>query len=509
MTTLSHAPVYAAAAPPPVVNSGEDVRRAARAFVQNYAATRFPFDRARRSVNPLDVQRNIDLECDFPSEITVAQYQEMDERQGLGARVNAFWAEACWESDPDIYENPKEGVTTPWEEKLAELIDRHNLYEAWERLDRNAGVGEYGVMLYFVDGLDEGADLEKPAPGVTDELKVPVGQAATRNLLYLRIFPRHHVEVLETEQNDNSPRRGQPTFYNLKMAAPDGRSTADERVHWSWIIHVPSDDVCSNEWTGHPRTRRSFNYLLGARKITSADPEAVYKGGFPGISFEADAVQAAAAGFADPTKQAEFLQHVANYMGGTTRAMLNIGIKANQLQPGIADPTQHLEAQLKMIGITMGVPWRVLVGSEVGQLASGQDTRRVSKRTRRRCEKRCTPRIVRPTLDRLAMVGVLPGIKKYFCDWPDPDAPSDQDKADVALKVTQAWVAWASSPLREEMTFLDYAVNLQKMDRAVAQAMEDSMTARATEMEEEELDEDDAGPADDLGPSSPPTRARQ
>jgi hypothetical protein len=490
MTQLTPTTIYAAAAPPPLAPppASDEVKTRALAFVVNYAMGqlgRAALERNTRFVrNPLDSVRNIDQECDFPRVITPEQYSEMDERQGLGARVNGFWTEECWASDPEIYEDAKEGVSTPWEEALAELIDRHNLFAAWERLDRNAGIGEYGGMLYFVDGVgkdDKPLTLEDPAPGVDDTLTVPVGQAASRRLLYLRVFPRHHLDVLTNETTEQSPRYGQPTLYNLKMAAPgagQSAATSPQRVHWSWIIHVPSDDVCSNEWTGHPRTMRGFNYLLGARKILSGDGEAVYKGGFPGIMFEADAVQAAAAGF-DEEKQEAFKAQVADYMAGLKRSMLNIGIKANQLTPGISDPTPHLEAHLKMIGITIGAPWRVLVGSEVGQLASEQDTKRVARRTRRRCEKYCTPRIVRQTLDRFMMVGVLPGIAKYDCDWPDPDSPSDKDKSDIGLKVTQALALFVSSGLSEEMTLRDYLVNVLKWPGDLAKAVEEAANAAA------------------------------
>jgi len=124
-------------------------------------------------------------------------------------------------------------------------------------------------------------------------------------------------------------------------------------------------------------------------------------------------------------------------MNGLQRYIALEGLTANQLQTQVADPASHLECQIKNVAITLGVPFRIFLGTEEAQLAGEQDIKSWNKRLARRQNEYVTPLIIRPFIERLIAFGVLPDVS-FTVDWPDLNAPSDQEKAQVALTITDA-----------------------------------------------------------------------
>ena len=103
------------------------------------------------------------------------------------------------------------------------------------------------------------------------------------------------------------------------------------------------------------------------------------------------------------------------------------------------------------IAAITGVPMRVLLGTEEAQLAGAQDTNAWDNRLVRRQHKTATPRIVRPVIDRLIAVGVLPPPKyendvwEYEVNWPDLRKPSDMEAAELAHKKAETLAKYMQS----------------------------------------------------------------
>jgi hypothetical protein len=102
------------------------------------------------------------------------------------------------------------------------------------------------------------------------------------------------------------------------------------------------------------------------------------------------------------------------------------------------DPSGTYGALKEMISAGSETPQRVLFGSERGQLAGDQDQKEWQARIAARQELHAEPVILRPTLDRLIMLGALEDPKKYDADWPPLDAQSTEDRAATAEKFADA-----------------------------------------------------------------------
>ena len=132
-----------------------------------------------------------------------------------------------------------------------------------------------------------------------------------------------------------------------------------------------------------------------------------------------------------------------------------------------------MESQLRLIAVALGCPWRVLMGSEASQLASEQDTKAWNKRINRRRNGYLTPFLLRPLIERLIAVGVLPapGEKGITIEWPDLNTPSDQQKAEVADKFTNAIAKYVSSGASNLIEPFHYLTLVLKMTEEEANSV--------------------------------------
>jgi hypothetical protein len=382
----------------------------------------------------LDPRRDIDAECGHPADISIEDYKKAYTRGDVAARVVSAYPEETWSTEPEVFET-EDISETVFEKAWKELNARLNVFAYLERIDVLSGIGRYGILLL---GLDDGAALSQeigPASGVQ------------RNLLYLRPLDESLVNIESLDNNLTSPRFGRPLEYSIDFVdsentvlATSGNITA-QKVHWSRVIHV-ADNRVNSEILGAPRMERVINRLLDLKKISGGSGEMFWKGGFPGLSLESHPTGDEAVEFdADATKE-----QMEAYMNGLQRYLATVGMTARSLSVQVADPRPHIEMQLKLIATAIGIPWRILIGSEAAQLASEQDIRLWNQRLNRRRQQYVTPFIIKPFVDQLILLGVLPEPPGgYQVHWTDLNSPSDQDQAIVAEKKTNALAKYAQS----------------------------------------------------------------
>ncbi len=437
-------------------------------YVTN-AIDRLEFQLRRRGEGGGGSFEEISKECGFPIDVTAEACRDLIERGDVAARVNQIYPEETWAEDPLVYED-EEQRDTPFDQALQEIQDRLGLWSYLERLDEQAGVGHFGAMLY---GFGDKQPLNVPVAGI-NERGEKVG-SPTCNLNYLRVFDETLASVTEFERDPDSPRYMQPTEYALTIATvPEGEvltsglglGSSRVAVHWTRIHHF-ADGVSTSETFGRPRLKQVFNRLLGVQRIAGGDPQMYWKGALPPLSAEFDPA-------IDVDVEAT-RDEVDRLMRGLQRFVLLQGGKLNSLAPTVADPKEHVLVQMQLIALTIGVPLRVLMGTEEGKLAGGQDKDAWRGRVQRRRNKLATPKNIRPCIDRLVMVGCLPTPKKgptaYKCEWPDPFTPSDQDKATVAETRTNALAKYVSGGVESIIPPLEYLTGILGMELDEAEAI--------------------------------------
>lgn len=400
-----------------------------------------------------DPRRDFDAECGYPDEITPEVYRDTYDRLGIAHRVVELLPKETWAMDPMVYETVEskdedeaQKEDTEFDKAWKILVKKRNVWHHLQRIDEVSGIGRFGVLFL---GFSDGQELDQPVLGVEDPQATPKSELVGNqeeekfplSLLYMRSLDESLVQVLTREDNLNSPRYGKPKTYSLQFKDQVLQTSSNRTltVHWSRVLHVAEDCLDSGIY-GTPRMQAVFNHLMDIKKILGGSGEMFWRGGFPGYSFEV------APGSPAETELDEesLVEQIDEYAQGLSRYLKLVGVTAKSLAPQVADPTAHFEANLLAIAITMGCPLRVLKGTEESKLASTQDKKTWNLRLARRQDTYVTPMIIREFVDRLMDAGVLPMVEEYEVAWPDLNAATDSEKADIALKRTQALAAYVA-----------------------------------------------------------------
>lgn len=455
----------------------------------------------------MDPRRDYRKECGYPEtgEITLEKYQDLYDRFCIATRVVQVMPLETWKVVPMVFEDEDPEVDTAFEKKLGD-IDRNLLDdgESWFegeqessmlmnyllRADIESGIGHYGVIFF---GLSDAK--------TADSLRLPCKPSPNNELLFLRVLPERLALVSRLDNNPQSPRYGKPETYSITFSDPNNISSqitapvGDSRtmeVHHSRILHIV-DTPSPNENYGVPRQRPVLDRLLDCYKLYGGSAEGFWQGSFPGISLETHPQLGG-----DVTIDVEGIKtQMEQYINGMQRYFALSGMAAKSLAPQSVDPTPFIKTQLEAICIMLGIPMRVFLGSERGELSSAQDKDTWNGRIRSRQQTYVTPRIIARFINRLIQLGVLPPPKSFKVEWPDLDSLTPAEEADVALKTTQSLAAYAGGGVDTIIDPLNYFTRILKFSDADAQEIIDATAEHVEEQqaidEEEQLRKMDEG----------------
>lgn len=392
----------------------------------------------------MDRRRNIYKECNYPESLTSMMYKLMYVREGIATRLVNIFPDECWARDPDITETAGPDLT-PAEEDIDAIIKRLNLWTELWTLDRISGIGSYGLGLI---GVNDNRDLSMPVQGVLDNNTRDPNAKIVYTPTFMVSFDENLVGIKSLVVDKNSPRWGLPLTYIIKFSEasdlPDFAAAnlpkKDTVVHWTRVIHA-SDGLLTSKYMGVPRLENVYNYILNIQKILGADGEGFWQCGFPGLSVESHP------NIERPNIDEEKVRKALyDYFNRMQRSIISGGLTVRSLQVQLEDASPHFRTQMEAIAIAKGVPLRKLMGSEQGKLASEEDTTSWNSSVLRRNVRYTTHHLVLQTLHRFAAFGAIrPWEKDLTVSWPDPNTPTDNAKANIALKNTQAMGLFVSN----------------------------------------------------------------
>lgn len=202
-----------------------------------------------------DPRRDIDAECGYPVNPSLAQYDQLYRREGIASRVVSIFPLETWSMLPEVLEN-EEDAKTDFENAWADLVAKHSVYRHLLCADELCGIGQYGVILL---GFSDGGKLDEAVKGVSDESADGTGKA---KLLYMRPLSQSFCKITKWDTDSSSPRCGKPAEYEIDLSTNDiadlsGSSVSGGnkvRVHWTRIIHI-ADNTKESLVYGEPRMR--------------------------------------------------------------------------------------------------------------------------------------------------------------------------------------------------------------------------------------------------------------
>lgn len=334
-------------------------------------------------------------------EITFEKAFARYERQDVAKRVIDALAHDTWRNPPE-FKDAGSQFDRKWRQVLRHPDVR--IWNALERADKLAGLGRYSIILC---GFARGStNMTVPINGNGSELiyMQPYGQAAVRIKSFVTdaASPRFNLpEIYEIDPSRQKDIRG--------LSA--GRSERDNHrifvpfdVHASRVVHVIENPMEDNVY-GTPRLYPIWNDLDDLYKICGGSAESYWRSAWAGLQADIDK------DLQLDEDDAEALEdEVQEYYHEFRRFIRTRGVSMKSLQStsGFPDPTGAFVVTMKLIAGSTGIPLRILLGSEAGQLASNTDRSNWADRISERQTGFAEPQALRPMVATLQGAGILP-----------------------------------------------------------------------------------------------------
>lgn len=373
----------------------------------------------------------------WPHQVTVPELVGMYYRNPVASRIVRSYPQATWRDMPQIGDDKgssgeeKSEDYSPFAAAVYDFFEERNVMRYLERADRCANLGRYGLLLM---GFKDGRNLDEPFAG------------GMKELLYLAPYSEDSITVQKWDEDKQSPRFGKPEIYTINnndvVSLNVGRpqKTVSMNVHWSRLLHV-SEFLDQDDTFGTPRLLNVYNSLIDLEKVMGGSSETFWITANRGLALWADKeANLTGEDIAQMKEQAEEFQHQ------ISRVLVGRGMQAQPLGSEDPDPGPNAEKLLDMISAGSGVPKRILIGSERGELSSTQDENNWQQRIKERRKNYGVPSILRPFIARMIETGNLPKPEgKWWVEWPD-EPLSPEAAASVANIKTTAIVNYCNAP---------------------------------------------------------------
>lgn len=448
---------------------------------------------AQRGKGGIHGKRDIDCACGYKKDLVFDDFWSLYDRDGVAARCVECYPDYTWIQKPKVYER-EDSTLTKFEKDWAAHVKECNPFAELHKLDIQAGIGTFGLL---VMGVDDGKKLHEPL----------LPSRERRTVVYYRSYTEGEVKITQYDNDTSSIRFGQPVMYQVTPGIYSGQEsvrvtpatlngetgTVESEpfagsfdVHYSRCLHFADNALCGN-LKGVPRLRRVFNRMSDILKVVGGSAEMFWQGAFSGIAFEMEADAEVS-----DTDKMKMREDINNYINDIQRTILLQGVKANPLSPTIASPVEHLDVQITLICISERIPKRIFMGSENGKQASSQDSENWGQQIKTRRTNVANPALLEPYIKFCIRNGIVRppvgGINAFITEWPEYILESNTDNATAADRFTTALETYCSKSLYHAMAFADYLVFVWKYSDDEAKTLAKKFnTAKFEKIREESL----------------------
>ena len=427
--------------------------------------------------------RNIYSALGYKELLTYDDFAVRYTRQDIAKAIINRPVEATWRGDFSILESEDKNDTA-LEKEYKLLHERLSLKFKFIRLDKLSSLGRYGILLLGFSDTQSQDDMANPVQG------------SKLDLNYVKPLSESSATIASYDINSKSVRFGLPETYNITLKMPDsGGSSVPIKsmlVHYSRVIHV-TGELMESEVEGVPNLQVVYNRLMDIEKLVGSSAEMFWRGARPGYHGKVKEDYQLT-----DTMRSDLITQLDEFEHNLRRILINEGVDFEPFAMQIADPDKHLDIQIQMISAVTGIPKRILVGSERGELSSSQDKDSWLSMIQSRREDYAEGQIIRPFIDRCVAFGVLSAAKdSYSIKWPNLFALSEKENADIGKVRAEATAAYGNSPeaqivlppssfLRHCLGLEQEEIDLIEMEHQTALREEEESIAEERRLAEEE-----------------------
>ena len=388
--------------------------------------------------------RDVNGVLGYDDVVTTQQYRDWYARGGIAGRCVDLIPKAVWQGDGELIEDQDPEVTTQFEQAWYDLNDKHQIWSTLQRAHIQAENCSFSVLL-----IGAGGDWtqELPRARVTKDLLYiePFGGGVASDQTGARkatVATGADVMIAEWDENVRSERFGQPIAYRLKRTNFVS-AEFEKPVHWTRVIHIPAEGFVDDKVFGPPALEGVWNYLQDLVKCVGGGSETSWLAGYPGMHMDIDKDMAwpgltPELQAANAQAQIDAMKAKAEeYKHQLTRWLMTRGVEVKMLQGKAVDFSANADTLITLIAGTRGIPKRILVGSERGELASGQDRQNFADIVNYCRTSYAHPIILRPFIERLIQYNYLPKPKEWVPKWPESGGMSFTEKIGAAKTMAE------------------------------------------------------------------------
>jgi uncharacterized protein len=407
----------------------------------------------------------------WPTTLTFEQFYSMFCRNGIArAGVNKT-VHKTWQTNPELWETEDPDET----ELEADIRQRFDDIRFWQRLaeaDRRSLVGGYsGAILRVADSRRFQEPVDRVPGGLMGLVEIVPAWAG-------------QLTVARWDTDEASPTYGQPLMFQFNEANVSEGAT--QKQGRAFQLHPDRVVIWSEDGTVHGRSllEPGYNDLMSMEKVSGAGGEGFWKNakGAPVLEVDKEArlKDMAEAMGVTPAEVADAMNaQVEDWQKGFDKLLMVQGITAKTLPVTLPQPQEFFNVALQGFASAIGIPIKILVGNQIGERASTEDSNEWAETNMARRSNVVVPAI-REVIKRLERFGILPE-RDWHIEWQDLTESSMSEKIDRALKMAQ--VNAASAPTGE-LIYLPGEIR--------------SVTGH------EEIDSEEMQLADDEEPTNPP-----
>jgi hypothetical protein len=377
--------------------------------------------------------RDIQEALGYPEIIQFEDYATRYARQDIARAVINRPVQHTWKGNVKLME-PGSTEETKLEKEWKKLDRELLLKSKFIRVDKLSSVGRYGALLL---GFDDVKDQ--------DGFKNPVREGK-RKLLYVKPLSEGSAKINTYVKKTKDKRYGMVETYTVEYHNPEALDeTMSMTVHHSRVIHI-TQELLESEIEGVPVLQSIWHRLMDLEKLVGGSAEMFWRGARPGYQAKVKPDYTLTTDV-----EAELQDQMDEFENNLRRILVNEGIDMEALAPQVSDPKSHVDVQVEMISAVTGIPKRILLGSERGELSSGQDIVGWYNVIQTRRLDHAETNIIRPFVDKMIEYQILPSPKggEYRVEWEDLFAASDKDQAEVGRTRAMALREYSQNPTAE------------------------------------------------------------
>lgn len=338
-------------------------------------------------------------------------------RQDIASRIIDAPVDALWSSPPQVKSGNK-----AWDDAWNDLIINRGLWDAIARVDKMAGLGDYSILLV---GYENTSNLALPATAIPG-----------RKVLYFQPYDYGSTLINKIVSDPSNPRYMKPETYHVQpvfdqMRPTGGITVAAFDIHYSRVLHI-AENTLNDQIFGNPRIERVWNLLDDLLKVCGGTAETFWLTANRGMQIDIDKDMELS-----PKDAKDLTEEVDDYINNLQRVIRTRGVKVNNLGSSSPNPQQVFGMIMSLMSGATGIPQRILLGSEMGQLASSQDRNNWAERIKERRTKFGEPVILWPLIRQLTEAGVLPSGPNLdiTIEWPDAFMLTPLEKAQASTQL--------------------------------------------------------------------------